>query len=201
MYKIKLKSANENKQTIRKIRKEICRSIGLDVNGLAIEPLDFASYFFGYVCPQQEPVALVEFFMYEQAFISYEDAPYSQATNLEKIAPLNQMGHIRSFFLERPYRKSKLFLLLIATTVKVASQMGAHYITAGTGIDNKEILLLHRNAGMKALGKFMVDNSIQQLSLLELDPLLNRANALVDKYSIDIGLERINYLKQLRKNI
>ena len=198
MYIIELSSAGEKKEIIKKIRKEICRNIGLDENGSAIEPLDFASYLFGYVSNQQEPVGLIEFFLYDQAFVSYDDAPYSQATDLGKIAPMNQIGHIRSVFFTKPYRRAKLFLLLMATTVKVAFEMGSRYMTAGTGVHNAKILYLHKRAGMKPLGQYIVDDSPQQLSLLELDPLINRANEITHKYLVDIDLKLINSLKNLR---
>ncbi len=198
MYKIELSDVGSKRETIKKIRKEINQNIGLAKNSSAIEPLNFASYLFGYTCNQKEPVGLIEFFLYDQAFSSYDNAPYSQATDLTKIVPMAQMGHIRSVFLKKNYRRSKLFLLLLATTVKVASQMGAHYMTAGTGIHNTEILHLHKRAGMKFLGQYMVDDSLQQLSLLELDPLLNRANKITDKYLVDIDLKLINSLRNLK---
>lgn len=87
---------------------------------------------------------MIEFFLYDQAFDSYETPPYSQAANLSELAPLHQMAHLRSVILAEPYRKTRLFQYLLMAMALTAFRMGARFMTAGTGVHNHSILALHQ---------------------------------------------------------
>jgi hypothetical protein len=199
MYTIELDCAEKNLENIVSFRKEICRNIGLDENGIAARPLNEAAYLFGYASDNSCPMGMIEFFMYDQLFESYSDAIYSEATDLEKIAPMYKMGHIRSVILHPKYQRSRLFLSMMAAMVKVAHTMGAVYMTAGTGVHNNNILGLHQNAGMKMIGHYTVDGSIQQLSLLDIEPLLARADSITSKQLLNIDKELIAQIRNRKK--
>lgn len=199
MYTIELSCAEDHYETIVGFRKEICRNIGLDENGISVSPLKQAVYIFGYIRGEQEPIGMIEIFMYDQIFESYSDSVYSHATDLGKIAPIDKLGHVRSVILLPKYQRTRLFLLLVAGLVLVASSMGALYLTAGTGLHNLNILALHQRAGMKPLGFYIVDNSPQQLSLLDLDPLLVRARKIYLVHSLDIDTELINKIRNRKR--
>ena len=59
-----------------------------------------------------------------------------------------------------------------------AWKLGARHMTAATSTDYDYVLGLHKNAGMRRLGTFVVDGSPQQLSVLELAPVAVRAQRL-----------------------
>lgn len=165
--------------TIVAFRQEICSIIGLDPHGLLTAPLPFAAYLFVYPDQGQAPAGMVEFFFYDQAYDTYAGAPYSQAADLEQIAPMHQMAHVRSVILTAPYRQSRLFQYLCMGMTMAASHMGARFITAGTGLHNHSILALHRKAGMRKLGTYTFgDGAVQQLSLLDLEPIARRVMAM-----------------------
>ncbi|MFI5268176.1 MAG: GNAT family N-acetyltransferase [Chloroflexota bacterium] len=179
-YRIHLTGAEACPEVVIRFRQEICRGVGLNPEGPAAQPLDVASYLFAMVDGCSPPVGMIEFFFYDQAFRSFSDAVYSQAADLGAIAPMSEMAHIRSVFVAADWRRTPLFRYLMAAMVVSAHRMGARYMTAGTGLHNRAILALHRRAGMAPLGQYEVDGSAQQLSLLQLDLIVPRAEAILE---------------------
>lgn len=190
--------------TIRAFRQEICRTVGLDPEGPAADPLPYATYLFVYppagrVGEVSEPAGMVEFFLYDQAFDSYESAPYSEAANLAELAPMGQMAHLRSVILAEQYRKTRLFQYLLMAMALTAFRMGARFMTAGTGLHNHSILALHQGAGMRRLGFWTPENCApQQLSLLELEPLAQRVAAMKQLRFFEFEPERLRALRNRR---
>jgi len=144
---IKLTSAEQSYDSIRKFRQTICAEIGLDVNGASVTPLPYAFYLLAFAGNSKDPVGMVEFFFYEQAFNNYSESVYNQAYHLSAIAPPHELVHARSMIITEPYRRTRLFLYLCGAMIQLAHHMGAQYLTASTGLDNFVILSLHSGAG------------------------------------------------------
>jgi hypothetical protein len=85
------------------------------------------------------------------------------------------MIHVRSVIIEENHRNSRLFMHLCASMLFSAWELGARHMTAATSTKYDYVLGLHKNAGMRRLGTFMVDGSPQQLSVLDLAPVAVRA--------------------------
>ncbi|HET9956735.1 MAG TPA: hypothetical protein VFQ61_19705, partial [Polyangiaceae bacterium] len=186
-FHIELCGAERERAAIRAFREDICRTIRLEVGGPAAEPLDYGSYLFLFAEGETQPAGMVEFFFYDQAFAAFSDAVYSQAADLGTYGSLADLVHLRSVILEVGIRHTRVFVYLMAATVLVTQRLGATHLTAGTGIHNDAILALHRRAGMTPLGRYVVDGAPQQLSLLALAPLLQRAKGLLGRGGITVN--------------
>lgn len=198
-FHIELRGAERQRAAIRAFRRDICRTIHLDVGGPAAQPLDYASYLFLFADGETEPAGMVEFFFYDQAFATFSDAVYSQAADLSAYGSLADLVHLRSVILEPGMRHTRVFVYLMAATVLVTHELGATHLTAGTGIHNEAILALHRRAGMTPLGQYVVDGASQQLSLLELAPLVQRARELLDRGGVTVDASAALELRRRRR--
>jgi hypothetical protein len=185
-FRIELGGAERERSAIHAFRQDICRTVRLDTAGPAATPLDYASYLFVFAGGEPRPAGMVEFFFYDQAFAAFSDAVYSQAAELEAYGTVAELAHLRSVILEDNQRHTRLFVYLMAAMVIVAHEMGASHLTAGTGVHNQGILALHRRAGMTPLGRYVVDGSPQQLSLLKLPPLVSRARGLLERGGVSL---------------
>ena len=196
---IALGGAERERSAIRAFRQEICRTIRLDPEGPAAQPIDYASYLFVFDEEESRPAGMVEFFFYDQAFGAFSDAVYSQAADLGAYGSMSELAHLRSVILEDGQRHTRLFAYLMAAMVTVSHGMGASHMTAGTGVHNEAILALHRRAGMKPLGRYVVDGSPQQLSLLEVGPLVKRARGLLDRGGVELDDRAARELRERRR--
>jgi GNAT superfamily N-acetyltransferase len=186
-YRICLAGAEANPEAVTRFRREICRDIGLDPDGPAARPLPAGSYLFVAAASCPAPIGMIELFFYDQLFRSYHEAVYSQAADLAAIAPMHELAHVRSVYVAAGQRRTQLFRYLMAAMVVAARRMGARYLTAGTGLHNHTILALHRRAGMARLGEYVVDGSPQQLSLLALEPIADRAERIAARVDLDLS--------------
>ena len=198
-FHIELRGAEHERAAIRTFRQDICRTIRLDVQGPAAQPLDYASYLFLFANGETHPAGMVEFFFFDQAFASFSDAVYSQAADLAAYGSLADLVHLRSVILEAGIRHTRVFVYLMAAMVLVTHQLGATHLTAGTGIHNDTILTLHRRAGMTPLGEYVVDGAPQQLSLLVLAPLIQRARSLLERGGISVDDSAALELRRRRR--
>lgn len=198
-FHVELRGAEHEPSAIRAFRQDICRTIRLDPRGPAAEPLEYASYLFVFADGEAHPAGMVEFFFFDQAFTSFSDAVYSQAADLSVYGALTELAHLRSVILERGVRHTRLFAYLMAAMVLVTHGLGAKHLTAGTGVHNEAILALHRRAGMTALGQYVVDGAPQQLSILELPSLVQRARALLDRGGVTLEDGAARALRERRR--
>ncbi len=198
-FQIELRGAEREWSAIRAFRQDICRTIRLDADGPAAQPLDYASYLFVFAKGEAQPAGMVEFFFYDQAFAEFSDAVYSGAADLNAYGSTAELAHLRSVILEGGQRHTRLFAYLMAAMVIVAHGMGASHLTAGTGVHNDAILALHRRAGMTPLGRYVVDGSPQQLSLLELPPLVQRARGLLERGGVALEDSAARELRERRR--
>ena len=183
---------------IHGFRKRICTLIGVDPDGPAARPLAEALYLFAFARDKLAPVAMVEFYFYEDVFQSYQRAPFNDAYQLSTIAPMSAMIHVRSVIMEDEYRHSMLFLYLSAALVETAYSLGARFLTAATSMQYDYILGLHTTAGMRKLGTFTVEGSPQQLSLLELEPAALRASRIRRRKPPLYGTDLMREIKEQR---
>lgn len=182
-----LATAETHADDIVRLRREICSLIHLDPNGRSVHPLPYAAYVFGWEEGVEQPIAMGELFRYDQAFDRFEDAVYSQATDLSRLGSLRELVHIRSMYTAPNRRSGRLFGYLCVAVAVAARGLGARYATAGTSVDNAAILKIHRAAGMQPLGGYTVDGAPQQLSLLEIEWVLKRAERLRYKHIVQFS--------------
>lgn len=175
---VKLSSAAGCEEVIARFRAEICERLQMSKTGTAGAALPYSSYLFVYRQPGGPPVGMTEFFFYDQAFARYEDSVYGRAADLGAIAPMSRMAHLRSVCIDAAHRRTRVFLVLLAATIRTADAMGAHFMTGGTGLHNEDILALHRNADMRVLGRYEVEGRTHQLALLPLAALAQRVRGL-----------------------
>jgi hypothetical protein len=178
-----LQRAGEHDAYIRRSRTEICGLIGLQPEGHAVEPVPYGLYLFVFD-DGSEPAGMAEFYFYDED--DYRRCFYDGSRELKAIAPLSELIHVRSLYMGSEKRKSIRFLYLVAALVDVAHALGARYMTAGTSVDNDYILGLHATAGMRKVGAFEVDGSLQQLSLMDLTPMAIRARTLRRRAQVTI---------------
>jgi hypothetical protein len=112
---------------------------------------------------------------------------------------MSELAHVRSVAMDGEPRGSRAFLYLVSALVGAAGRMGARFVTAGTGLHNDAILALHRAAGMTPLGRYTVDGSVQQLSVLELSPLLGRAGKILARGGVVFDDRVLQELRSRRK--
>jgi hypothetical protein len=175
---IQLARAAGHEKIIREFRHDICQRIGINPSEDAVAPLPYAFYLFAHSDTREEPAGMIEFFFNDDAFANFSNFSYTKAYDLSRIGAPSEMIHVRSVIIEEGYRNSRLFMHLCAAMLVSAWELGARHMTAATSATYDYVLGLHKNAGMRRLGNFMVDGSTQQLSVLDLEPVAVRAQSL-----------------------
>jgi hypothetical protein len=175
---IQLTRATEHEGIIREFRRDICRRIGVNPGEAMVAPLPYAFYLLAYSDTQEGPVGMIEFFFNDDAFAYSSNFSYTKAYDLSQIGTPSEMIHVRSVIISENYRNSRLFMHLCASLLFSAWELGARHMTAATSTTYDYVLGLHKNAGMRRLGTFMVDGSPQQLSVLDMAPVAGRAERL-----------------------
>jgi hypothetical protein len=175
---IQLTRSDGSEEIIREFRRDICRRIGVNPGETAVSPLTYAFYLFAHTDTGGDPVGMIEFFFNDDAFASSSNFSYTKAYDLSQIGVPSEMIHVRSVILQERYRNSRLFMHLCASMLVSAWKLGARHMTAATSTTYDYVVGLHKNAGMRRLGTFVVDGSPQQLSVLDLAPVAVRAQRL-----------------------
>jgi RimJ/RimL family protein N-acetyltransferase len=193
MYRIRVCPAEQRSEAIVRFRQEICHVIGMNADGPDAQPLDYATYLF--VERNNEQIGMVELFFYDQCFKTHTDVTYARAADLAALAPLNEIAHVGSVIVDSQYRGTRAFLCLVAAMILAAHRLGAHYLTASTNVHNREILALHRTAGMTALGCFDHSGSEHALSLLDVGSRAGQAAEILGRCGIELDLETLRVLR------
>jgi RimJ/RimL family protein N-acetyltransferase len=193
MYRLSIRPAEERSDAIVRLRKEICKAIGMDADGPDALPLDYATYLF--VERNDVPVGMVELFFYDQCSKAHTDEMYARSARLAQLAPANELAHVGSVIVDAPFRGTRAFLCLVAAMILAAHRMGARYLTAATGVDNHEIIALHRTAGMAPLGRFEHDGSLFAQSLLDVGSRAARAAAILERCGVTLDSAALQTLR------
>jgi hypothetical protein len=103
-----------------------------------IYPLPYALYLFAFDDGAPEPAGMAEFFVYDQAFDRFDDCPYRAALDLERIATLEQVVHVRSLVVQQD-KQDTARRLLYESMVSTATELGGRYLSADTAIDLEQL--------------------------------------------------------------
>lgn len=177
--------AEDYRGTIVKFRTQLSRQIGFAASCRDAEPLPYAFYLFAWDESDSEPLGMLEFFFYDQAFDSYADCPYAQAFDLEHIVPMDRIVHVRSLVVNEGEHQPALLQCLSETLAAAASELGARYLTADAAL--LESALPKLSFGATRSARYRIDGVDKTLSLVGLKPSaahLDAASA-TDAGSID----------------
>jgi hypothetical protein len=177
--------AEDYRGSIVKFRTQLSRQIGFAASCRDAEPLPFAFYLFAWDESDSEPSGMLEFFLYDQAFDSYADCPYAQVFDLEHIAPMDRIVHVRSLVANDGEHQSALLQCLSEALAAVANELGARYLTADAALLESGSLKV--SFGPTRSARYRIDGVDKTLSLVGLKPIADRPDAAsaTDADSID----------------
>ena len=197
--KIIFSKADDFHDVIVKYRQEIMTEIGMDPNGPSARPLPFAVYAFAVEEEGREPIAMGEFYFYDQAFRDYSEPIYARAADLALLADFHQLIHMRSFYIKKEYQLGGVFAYFSLAIAKVAVMLGASCCTVGTNKNKEKIIQLYRNSGWKLHGYYPVEGQDHVLASMNLrlfleNPLLESALKLMEA-----DMEMLGELRRKKK--
>ena len=116
---------------IRTARIELLHTIKAIVTEPGIQPLPTATYMGLFL--NQTIIGFSESFLYDATFGGYAQNPFAPYYNLNRICPSGEMAHIRTAFLDAPYRRrTPYFVRLYLATAKTFLDKGATWTTLTT---------------------------------------------------------------------
>jgi hypothetical protein len=145
MY-VRLGRSEDNVNTIVRFRTEFLARSDAATEPNDVYPLPYAFYLFVFDDGAAEPAGMVEFFFYDQAFDRYDDCPHLEARDAARIAPLEQVVHVRSLVIEQHHQHDALRRFLCESMVCTASELGARYMSADAAIGVAQLQAAKLNA-------------------------------------------------------
>jgi hypothetical protein len=131
---VRLGRSEDNVNTIVRFRTEFLARSAAATGPNDVYPLPYAFYLFVFDDGAAEPTGMAEFFFYDQAFDHYDDCPYREARDTVRIAPMEQVVHVRSLVVQQHHKQDALRRSLCESMASIGSELGARYMSADAGI-------------------------------------------------------------------
>jgi hypothetical protein len=164
---------------IRNARTELLTTIKASITEQGVQPLAFATYIGLFA--NNTVVGFTESYRYDLAFGGYEQNPFAPYYDLNRICPSGAMAHIRTAFLDAPYRRrTPYFVRLYLDTAKMFLEQGVSWATLTT-TETPYLCAMYEKMGAEKLctisGFPGQQNTTVVLFALELKPLFAHAVA------------------------
>lgn len=115
-------------------------------------------------------IGMGESAMLRDAYGSYEATPYADIRDLNDFCPLEQMGGMRTVFVEQAYRTSNsAFLALTLGSIVLFYGRGARFATASTRSGDEYLNRLYAKWGGERVGTFCVGGIAEPTALFVFD--------------------------------
>jgi hypothetical protein len=171
--------AEDYRGTIMRFRAELGRKIGFAHQGADCEPLPFAFYLFVEAsgANDAELCGMAELYFYDQAFDSYANCPHAEAFDLERLAPLDRVIHLRSLVVADGEHRSALLACLGQAVARLARRFGARYLTAEPLALEPDFLRACEAVGAPRTSHCSAQAREQALALVSLKPTADEDGA------------------------
>ena len=166
--------AEDYRGTIARLRTKLSRQIGFANSCTDPAPLPYAFYLFAWDACDAEPGAMAELFFYDQAFDSYAACAYAEAFDLEHLAPMDRVIHLRSLVADDGENRAASLRCLGQAVAQLAQCLGARYMTANPQLLEADFLSEHQPQGSPRPINCRTPSSEQVLSLIDLKPPVDR---------------------------
>lgn len=168
------------KGMIEDIRKDVLREIS--VHSWTSKDLFIPQSFYVFLFEGSlDVVGMVEFFLYSDVYESYSDSVYSQAFDLQTIAPLEKMVHFRTLYVDLAYRNKLVWFKLLVSVLHRFNSVPASHVTISTSCDKTLIRRIHEFLGARYLGVFDLAGVPLTLSVLDVDRLRRSTMKIYEK--------------------
>ncbi len=158
--------AEDYRGSIVKFRTQLGRQIGFASATRDCEPLPYAFYVFAWSGGNPEPAGMLEFFFYDQAFDSYADCPFSQAFDLEHVAPMDRIVHVRSLVASSGANEAASLRILGNALASICRTFGARFLTAEADFFPDAAARSCAGAGLLRHGCYRADATEKRLVLM-----------------------------------
>jgi hypothetical protein len=173
--------AEDFRGTIVRFRGKLSHQIGFCSADTA--PLPYAFYLFASESRDTEPTAMAEVFFYDQAFDSYATCTHAEAFDLERLAPLDRVIHLRSLVATDAEGRAALLRCLGQAIAQLAKHLGARYLTAEPLLLEPDFLIACAALGSPRTGRYSVQGGELALALVSLRPIADESKE--DAHAID----------------
>jgi hypothetical protein len=119
-----------------------------------------------------EPIGMAEFFFYDQAYDSYSACSHSQALDLERVASLDRIIHVRSIAVGDCNNQTAVLLRLRESIVKIAGKLGGRYLTANGDLFDNSYFDFRENVSIVRSRNYQTNGIEKKLYLFSVGTLL-----------------------------
>ncbi len=180
--RITLGRAEDYRGVILRLRTELCRRKAFSATEFDAEPLPYAFYVFVWCGVETEPIGMAEFFFYDQAYDSYSACSHRLAFDLEHLASLDRILHVRSIAIGDCEGQTAVIRWLSKSIVKIAGKLGARYLTADADLLDNNCLDFGEGVSAVAAGNYQTNGSEKKLCLFSVRTILEHCKG---DYSFD----------------
>jgi hypothetical protein len=175
--RISLARAEDYRGVIVRFRNELCRRMALGAVKFDAEPLPYAFYVFVWDNVETEPIGMAEFFFYDQAYDSYSACSHSQALDLERVASLDRIIHVRSIAVGDYDNRTAVLQRLSESIVKIAGKLGGRYLTANADLFDNSYFDFRENVSIVRAGNFQTNGIEKKLYLFSFGTVFEHCKA------------------------
>lgn len=172
--RVSLARAEDYRGVIVRFRTELCRRMAFAAAEFDVEPLPYAFYVFVWDGVETEPIGMVEFFFYDQAYDSYSACPHRLALDLERAASLDRILHVRSVIVGDCDNQTAVLQRLGESIVKIAGKLGGRYLTADADLLDNNCLDFRANGSAVRAGTYQMNGIEKKLCLFSVETVLER---------------------------
>jgi hypothetical protein len=170
--RVSLARAEDYRGIIVRVRTELCRRMVFSATEFDAEPLPYAFYLFVWDGVKTEPIGMAEFFFYDQAYDSYSACSHSQALDLERVASLDRIIHVRSIAVGDCNNQTAVLLRLRESIVKIAGKLGGRYLTANGDLFDNSYFDFRENVSIVRSRNYQTNGIEKKLYLFSVGTLL-----------------------------
>jgi hypothetical protein len=168
--------AEDYRDTIVRFRTTLGRQIGFAKSCADPAPLPYAFYLFAWDASGAEPSAMAELFFYDQAFDSYSACPHAEAFDLEHLAPMDRVIHLRSLVGDECEHRAELLRCLGQAITQLARCLGTRFMTADPQLLETSFVSECQAHGSPRTGGYETNGAQQMLSLVSLKASVDAAS-------------------------
>lgn len=157
--------------TITRFRAKLGRQIGFANSCADPAPLPYAFYLFAWNASDAEPNAMAELFFYDQSFDSYAACAHAEAFDLEHLAPMDRVIHLRSLVTDDSENRAELLRCLGEAITQLSLCLGTSHMTADPQLLEPSFLSACQAHGPLRTGRYYALGREQALALVSLQPV------------------------------